>query len=113
MRKELKKLGSEDRYEFIGTFDRLGVKNGYKGVETTVLLTNIVLKETGDLITDHLWFNFTKGFANADLKQGDKVSFSARVSRYEKGYKGYKEDVYCPVETDYKLSYPSKVKKMG
>lgn len=31
---------------------------------------------------------------------------------YEKGYKGYKDDVYKPVEKDFKLSYPTKIKKI-
>jgi hypothetical protein len=36
----------------------------------------------------------TKGFESADLLPGDVVEFCARVSIYEKGYKGYRNDVF-------------------
>ena len=42
------------------------------------------------IVTDHLWFDLTKGFESADLLPGDVVEFCARVSIYEKGYKGYR-----------------------
>lgn len=88
---------------------RFGFKNGYKGVEKTVLLKNVKLDDY--VVTDHLWFNFTKGFQDCDLHEGDIVRFDGRVQVYEKGYKGYKEDVRieCPVSSDYKISRPSKV----
>jgi hypothetical protein len=31
---------------------------------------------------------------------------------YTKGYKGRREDVWKPVETDYRLSYPTNVRKV-
>ena len=31
---------------------------------------------------------------------------------YEKGYKGYRDDVYKPIELDYKLSHPTKIEKI-
>ena len=37
----------------------------------------------------------------------------ARVSIYEKGYKGYRNDVFDrPIEKDYRLSRPTKIKKI-
>jgi hypothetical protein len=105
MRKKLKKL-EEERLVFTGIFERKGFKNGYKGPEETILLRNI--RDTDDnLITDHLWFNYTKGFAKHSLTPGYKITFRARVKEYEKGYKGYREDVYAPIEIDYKLSPPT------
>lgn len=42
------------------------------------------------------------------------VEFCARVSAYEKGYKGHKDDVLNrPIERDYRLSRPTKIKKIG
>ena len=39
-----------------------------------------------------------------------EVAELARVTTYEKGYKGYRDDVYdSPVKTDYKLERPTKV----
>jgi len=96
---------------FTGTFERFGVKNGWAGVEKTVLLKDIKNKN-GDIISDHLWFNFTKGFENLQLEKGDIIQFEARVKEYYKGYKGYREGIYKPIEKDYKLSYPSKIKKL-
>lgn len=64
--------------------------------------------------SDHLWFDLTKGFSSADLSPGDVVEFCARVSAYEKGYKGHKDDVLNrPIERDYRLSRPTKIKKIG
>jgi hypothetical protein len=105
MRKELKKL-EEKRLVFSGIFERKGIKNGYKGPEETLLLRNI-RDASGKLITDHLWFNYTKGFAKYPLTPGCTIVFRARVKEYEKGYKGYREDIYVPVEVDYKLSHPT------
>ena len=108
MRKELQKI-KEVRKTFNGTFERFGFKNGYVGQLQTVLLKDIH-DEENNYITDHLWFNYTKGFQNlGSLKVGDKIKFVARVKQYEKGYKGYRTDVYKPLELDYKLSHPTKL----
>lgn len=45
---------------------------------------------------------------------GTNKSKCARVSIYEKGYKGYRNDVFDrPIEKDYRLSRPTKIKKIG
>ncbi len=112
MRKKLKEL-EDVRQTFVGVFVREGIKNGYKGPLKTILLKDIQDLE-GNLITDHLWFNYTKGFeALGKLKEGTRIQFDARSKPYEKGYKGYREDVYCPVQWDYKLSHPSKIKRLA
>ena len=110
MRKKLKKM-EEIRSTFKGTFVRFGTKNGYKGPEKTILLKDIK-NINNQIITKHLWFNFTKGFAKLNLEEGDIVQFDARVKEYLKGYFGYKDDVYKSAEIDYKLSHPTKVKKL-
>lgn len=99
------------RSHFIGTFERFGTKSGYKGrIEQTVLLIN-VKDAQGEVVTDHLWFNLTQGFATLNLQPGDEVSFDARVQPYVKGYQGRRDDVYDrPVERDYKLSFPTRVR---
>lgn len=112
MRMELKEIGSETRHTFTGVFIRIGLKNGYKCPLETVLLKD-VRDSSGRIVTDHLWFNLTKGFQAANLHEGDVVQFDARVAVYQKGYKGHRIDVYCPIETDYKLSHPTKVKNLG
>ena len=117
-RTALKQLGKEERHSFVGTFVRNGGKNGFKGPVTTLLLSDIYTAD-GEFMTDHLWFNETKGFKDAHLKEGDKVAFDARVSKYTKGYMGRRDFFYDdeaffkPIEVDYKLSRPTKVKNLS
>lgn len=111
MRNKLKELGTENRKTFTGTFERFGWKSGYKGDIPTVLLLDIKDCD-GNTITDHLWFNKTKGFEKLNLVRGDIVQFNARVSEYIKGYFGYRENVYKPAEKDYRLTYPTKLIKI-
>lgn len=100
MRKELKIIGSRDRHVFTATFIRFGFRDGYKGPVKTILLQDVLLDDK--IVTDHLWFDLTKGFESADLLPGDVVEFCARVSIYEKGYKGYRNDVFDrPIENEY------------
>ncbi len=110
MRTELKRVEGE-RARFSGTFSRIGVKTSFGHTKQTVLLTKIC-DASGRLVADHLWFNLTKGIQALGLRVGDVVEFEARVKSYEKGYRGRREDVYdSPVSTDYKLSYPTKLRK--
>jgi hypothetical protein len=110
MRKELaRKEGS--RETFTGAFVRFGFKSAYRGRDKPTLLLRDVKQADGKIVTDHLWFNLTKEFERAGLSEDDVVQFDARVKRYEKGYKGWRDDVYDrPISTDYKLSHPTKVK---
>lgn len=112
MREQLARLG-DLRAKFTGTFSRYGMKTGWNGnIKQTVLLQN-VKNSGGVVVTDHLWFNNTKGFGALDLKPGDVVRFTARVTPYEKGYRGNRDDEDLPpVERDYRLSYPTKFRKV-
>ena len=59
--------------------------------------------ENPKMVTDHLWLNLTKGFANLGLLEtGDLIQFNGRVSQYNKGF--INKD-----KVDYELTYPSKV----
>lgn len=112
MRKELRIIGSKGRHVFTATFIRFGFRNGYMGSVKTILLQDVSFD--GKIVNDHLWFDLTKGFNEADLSPGDVVEFCARVSAYEKGYKGYRDDVFDrPIEKDYRLSRPTKIKRIG
>lgn len=112
MREELRTIGSKGRHVFTATFVRFGFRNGYIGPVKTMLLQDVTLDSK--IASDHLWFDLTKGFSDADLSPGDVVEFCARVSAYEKGYKGHKDDVLNrPIERDYRLSRPTKIKKIG
>lgn len=103
----------DERASFSGTFERFGTKNGWQGrQEKTVLLKDIYAQD-GTRVCDHLWFNLTKALALLNLQPGDAVQFDARVKAYEKGYFGRRWDVYKPAEIDYKLSHPTRVRKVA
>ena len=106
MRNELSKLNNK-RMTFIAEFDRYGSKSNYHGfTEPTICFKN-VLFEDGKKATDHIWFTLgSRLMAIGNLNGGDKVSFQARITMYEKGY--YRE--YR--ESDYKLSNPTRLQKI-
>jgi hypothetical protein len=113
MRKKLSELENQ-RKKFTGVFERFGFKKAYRGPDLQTVLLRGIRDENGKLLTDHLWFNLTKGFKEARLKKGDIVSFEARIKEYVKGYMGYREDIYKkPIEYDYKLDRPTKVIKIA
>lgn len=112
MRVKLAKLGSDSRFTFQGQFARYGYKRatdrrGNEHYMPTLLLTNLQVQD-GDrfnLVTDHLWFNLTKGFQELGLlNTDDVVQLNGRVNDYYKGY------FTSPKQHDIKLSYPSKIK---
>lgn len=113
MRNKLKKINGQ-RDVFTGVFVQTGHKNGYMESLPTLLLKNIKDK-SGQVICDHLWMNETKGFQQLDLTEGDVVEFSAKVEKYLKGYFGHREEIQLekPIHADYKLSRPTKVKRIG
>lgn len=98
MRRKLQAIEGQ-RLTFIGTFERLGVKAGYRSQEFTVLLKD-VRRESGEMMTDHQWFNYTRGFQALYLQKGDLVQFDARSRPYHRG------------KNDYQLSHPTKIKKL-
>jgi len=114
MRKLLKQIKNQRR-NFRGVFVRMGTKPNWHGYsEETVLLEDIIDVETGQVVTDHIWFNYTKAFqALGDLSAGDVIYFTARVRHYLKGYKGYDyiKRIESPIEHDWKLSYPTRLHK--
>lgn len=100
------------RGTFRGTVARFGTKSAYRGAPLPTLMLSDVKDATGKVVTDHLWLTIGVQIKRLDLQIGDTVVFDARVTQYEKGYKGYREDVYdAPIELDYRLSNPTKVRK--
>ena len=102
MRKELKKHDRQ-RMKFKGIVERYGAKKNYKGgIEKTILLKDITFIN-GDKATNHAWLTVGKTIEKAELKEGDKITFDARINTY---LKGYDKD-----EWDYKLSHATKFLK--
>jgi hypothetical protein len=112
-RKKLAKI-SGTRKAFQGIFVRYGKKPAWNSPQPlkTLLLKDIRDVATGELVTDHLWFNLTKGFeAIQPLSGGTVIQFDARVKPYEKGFVNWRQSIDERV-TDYKLSHPTKIKKV-
>jgi hypothetical protein len=111
MRTGLKKCGGERRLEFTATVERFGSRPGWKGVGqvSTILLRHICRADSGEEVTDHLWFNC--GLWSEGLTVGSRLAFHARVGVYEKGYHGWRAERRGEAwsEFDYKLQRPTKV----
>jgi hypothetical protein len=110
-RSKLAHVGTKERHTYTATFTRFGSKHAYRGDDIkTLLLSDVRLN--GQIVTDHLWFTCGVTWERLDLQPNDLVQFDARVSQYEKGYKGHREDVFAPVLTDYRLERPTRVRKI-
>lgn len=96
-----------ERMTFTGVVGRYGGKGGSR---YTVLITDVCFLD-GGVATDHVWFNLTLGFKKARLSPGELIFFDARVKPYVKGYQGKKKGIDRPVQVDYKLSHPTKIKR--
>ena len=112
MRKKLA-LEKGKRKVFRANFVRIGKKINYKGYsEETILVRNVFDIELNREVADHVWFSYTKGFEKITLTEGVQLEFEARVKEYTKGY--VRKDLKINNRTtDYKLSHPTKIKKIG
>lgn len=84
-RTKLKEIGMEERKRYVGTVDEFGTRKGFKGLIDTILLINIKLEGSEEIITDHLWFDLGKQFSDLNLQKGDIIAFNARVAKYKRG----------------------------
>lgn len=111
VRKEMqKRLG--ERGAFTATFVRWGSKEGWTGPQKTMLV-QYVRDQAGKLVADHLWFTCGKWTDQlGDIQAGDTLAFDARITEYEKGYKGRRWGVDKPISTDYRLSNPTKARRL-
>jgi len=111
MRKLLKQQEGR-RGEFRGNVAQFGTKSAFRGPDLLTMMLKDVKDETGQIVTDHLWMTVGKQLSQLSVQVGEEIVFVARVTRYEKGYKGFREDVFAaPPSTDYRLSYPTKVRR--
>ena len=105
MRNKVKEIGNKTRERYRATVGRMGIKsNEHKGFpERTILLKDLYLlaDDNEELVTDHLWKTVHKQLKNLDLKEGDVITFNARVSTYKKGYRNK--------TIDYTLNYMTKI----
>jgi hypothetical protein len=107
-----KLLASQDgtRKKFRGIFSRFGKKQHYKGyVVETILIINVTDAEDDIVLTDHIWFNLTKGFEKLNLTPGAVIEFEARVTPYKKGYVNRRYKIN-ERKIDFRLSHPTRLK---
>ena len=104
------------RRRFEGTFERFGVKSGYKGrPERTLVLLKVIDTLSKEVVCDHLWFTVGKRLDMLDLKGRDIIQFDARVTSYLKGYVHRDEDGFeegCQT-VDFRLSFPTNYIKVN
>lgn len=107
-RSMLSKLSSKQRYTFVGTFMRIGLKSYHSHYQLTMLLIDIKLNNK--LVTHHIWLNMTKALIKlGQLIPGNRIQFNARIKSY---LKGYIPNTFHK-KLDYELSYPSHCKVLG
>lgn len=76
---KLIKTGNSDRYEFYGTFNRLGLRTvPHKGLIQTIQFDNIY-DEYFNYTCQYTIFDYLKTFSQLPLMPGDLISFRARV----------------------------------
>lgn len=112
-RREKMELYLNKRDTFRGTFKKMGYKNIFKGTPLPTLLLMNITDSNNDIIADHMWFNYTKLFGDlGELNSGDIIQFNARGVEYMKGYLGDNDELKLkhPIEKDYRLVYPTKIK---
>lgn len=112
IRINLKEKGGNDRFCFSAKFEKYGFKytDRSKTHAQPTLLLKDVMDEERNLLTDHLWFNLTKGFKTLGiLHVGDVLRFNGRVKSYQKGYQGHQPGISRTLTIDYKIDRPTKV----
>ena len=92
-------------------YSRTGTRRNGSRDYPTVLIRNVRDAVTGELLTDHLWFNRGAVWRKAQLVEGDVVRFEARVIEYHTGYWGPNRvrQALEPARCDYRLTPPTTI----
>lgn len=103
----------DHRARFTATVGRFGTKPGWQGRSLRTILLTDIRNESGQIVTDHLWFQVGKRIDALNLQPGDRVNFKARADYYEAGYLGYRDDPDLPPpRRDLKLCFPTDLRKV-
>lgn len=101
------------RGEFHAQFKRRGSVNSDWGVKVTMLFVDI-RDEAGTLVADHIWVKMGKQMEELHLQGGERVRFMATVDRYQKRDKDREGEDDGPRHvTDYRLTHPSNIRRVG
>ena len=77
------------RQRFAATIDRIGVKDGWRSA-ITVLLKDVELADTGDVVADHLWLRYGPWADElaSGLQVGARITFDAGGNPLREGVHG-------------------------
>ncbi len=111
MRERLQQLEGQ-RVRVQGTFVRYGVRPKFQPLERTLVLNGIRDAETDLVLSDHLWFRFTKAFEQlGELEQGMRLELEGTVTQYQREpYRGTRRVTRVPESLlDYRISRPGNI----
>ncbi len=93
----------------------LGKRKAGQKEFSTVLIRDVRQAESGELLTDHLWFNRGKTWRKAGVLPGDRIAFEARSIEYRTGYWGPNQlrRLESPPRVEYKLTAPAGLRVLG
>ena len=82
MRYKLRNMGAGNRFRFTAIFHLFEIVNTRQGPKKMALLDNVRCGHKKK--AKHLWLNVGKRLDNYDLRQGDKIQFTAIIQVYSK-----------------------------
>lgn len=96
------------RIKVTGTVDNIRKKDGYNSfLQDEILLTNI-FDDNDRHLFDKIPINFSKKLKSLNLEKGDRLSFYAKLDRYEVIDGGFKNPKNGKISIHYQLSNPTK-----
>lgn len=93
------------RIMFLGTVEKIVIKNGYGGPEKKIHLSDL-MDIDGTILAEKTIINYTKGFEDLGIvEKGTRICFEARVKQKVAG--GWSKAADTPLLWEFALSYPT------
>lgn len=110
-REKLVRVDKQDRYVFIGKFDRFVLTNGVRGVAQQIVFRDVT-DEYGNKVSNYVQFDNIKTFLELNLHEGDLVCFCARIVVCQNANEAM-HGFYSPYTRTYvRLLNPTKAEKL-
>ena len=95
---------TDDEQPSLQSFTNTALKKEYQTtIPNTSFLENVRLASNGKELAEHCWMGNSESFKGMDLRQGDKLLFSAKVKQYKR----------CNGTKDFGLFLPTNIKKIN
>ena len=103
------------RIRVTAVFVAVGKRKALTDPRLTVLVRDVRDADSGEALTDHLWFNRGSVWKAANLTPGDLICFNARSIEYRTGYWGPSKirQIDAPARRDYRLTPPEGLQVIG